>query len=116
MLNHVIAPGQTSWRRNNQMTAGRFEGRDCDGMVSGFVVDATPGEGPGPHWHPYQETFVVLAGAAIFTVDGTEFPAAAGDVLTVPANTAHGFTAAAPHGVSLIGIHASPEIIQTALG
>jgi mannose-6-phosphate isomerase-like protein (cupin superfamily) len=115
MLKHVTAPGRTSWRQTAQKTSGRFEGRECDGMVSAFVVDAAPGEGPGAHWHPYVETFVVLAGAAVFTVDGTEFPAAAGDVLTVPARTPHGFTATAPHGVALIGIHASPEIIQTNL-
>jgi quercetin dioxygenase-like cupin family protein len=115
MLNHVIAPGRTSWRQTAGMTSGRFEGRDCDGGVSGFVVDAAPGEGPGPHWHPYVETFVVLAGAVTFTVDGAELPAVAGDVLTVPAHTAHGFTAAAPHGVSMVGIHASPEVIQTYL-
>jgi quercetin dioxygenase-like cupin family protein len=96
------------------MSSGRFEGRDTGGVVSGFVVDAAVDEGPPAHRHPYVETFVVLNGAAIFTVDGAELRAVDGKVLTVPAHAAHSFAAAAPDGVSLIGIHGSPEIIQTA--
>jgi quercetin dioxygenase-like cupin family protein len=107
-------PGATHWRDDSDATSGRFEGRDCGGPVSGFVVHGAPGRGPGPHVHPYPETFVVLEGAAVFYVDGAEVRASAGDVFAVPAGTPHGFTAV-DDGVRLLGIHSSPEIEQTFL-
>jgi quercetin dioxygenase-like cupin family protein len=108
------APGITTWPYEPHATSRKFEGRDIGGPISGFVVDAVAGRGPGAHIHPYPETFVVLQGAAVFTVDGRPFRAGAGHVLAVPAHTTHGFIAAEP-GVRLLGIHASPEIVQTFL-
>jgi quercetin dioxygenase-like cupin family protein len=112
MNSTITAPGITTWPYDSQATSGRFEGRDIGGPVSGFIVDAAQGRGPGAHIHPYPETFVVLQGAAVFTVDGRPLRAQAGQVLAVPAGITHGFTAAEP-GVRVIGIHASPEIMQT---
>jgi quercetin dioxygenase-like cupin family protein len=112
MLTPTYAPRRCTWRQNPEVTSGRFEGRDSDGVVSGFIVDAAPGRGPSAHVHPYPETFVVFNGSAVFTIDGLEYPAVAGDVLTVPSKTPHGFTADAPDGVRLIGIHASAQIAQ----
>jgi quercetin dioxygenase-like cupin family protein len=114
MTSTTITPGITSWPYDSQATSGRFEGRDIGGPISGFVVDAVEGRGPGAHIHPYAETFVVLEGAAVFTVDGRPLRAHAGHVLAVPAGTTHGFIAAQP-GVRLLGIHSSPEIVQTFL-
>ena len=33
-----------------------------------FLVDVVPGKGPGPHRHPYPETFFVHAGLVRFTL------------------------------------------------
>lgn len=115
MLHLTSTPRRCRWRQNPDSTSGRFQGRDCDSGVSAFIVDAAPGAGPSAHVHPYPETFVVLNGSVTFTVDGAECQASAGDVLTVPAGTAHGFAANQPEGVRLIGIHASPQITQTFL-
>jgi quercetin dioxygenase-like cupin family protein len=110
----TIAPGISTWPYEPDATSGKFEGRDIGGPTSAFVVDAVAGRGPSAHVHPYAETFVVLEGAAVFTVDGRPLRAHAGQVLAVPAHTTHGFIAAEP-GVRLLGIHDSPEIVQTFL-
>ena len=51
---------------DSHATSGRFEGRDCGGPVSGFVVHGAPGRGPEPHVHPYPETLVVFEVAAVW--------------------------------------------------
>lgn len=40
----------------------RFVGAEHGADVSYFFVENQPGEGPGLHWHPYSETWVVLEG------------------------------------------------------
>ena len=103
----------STWRRTPDSSSGEFEGGPYGGEVSMFVVDAKPGEGPGPHWHPYTETFVILEGAARFRRGDLRVVARAGDVVVVPPDTAHGFTALEPGGVRQLGIHASPRFVQT---
>lgn len=105
-----------TWRRSPGSTSGQFEGGPYGGEVSMFVIDQKPGDGPGPHWHPYTETFVLLEGAALFRRGDVTVDARAGDVVVVPPETTHGFTAAAPDGVRQLGIHASPRFVQTWLG
>jgi quercetin dioxygenase-like cupin family protein len=73
-------------------TAQLFEGEEHGVAVSAFVVDSTPGLGPGLHSHPYPEVFVVHTGAVTFVVDGEEFEAEAGDVVIAPAGRPHRFT------------------------
>jgi quercetin dioxygenase-like cupin family protein len=89
----------------------RFEGHAHGASVSFFVVDARAGRGPGPHRHPYEETFVILSGSARFTVDGEEVEAGAGTILVVPAGAVHGFVAG-PEGVRSVNIHGSPRMEQ----
>jgi quercetin dioxygenase-like cupin family protein len=102
-----------TWRRAPGATNGQFEGGPYGGEVSMFVVDAKPGDGPGPHWHPYTETFVLLEGVARFRSGDVSVNARAGDVVVVAPNTAHGFTALEPDGVRQLGVHASPRFVQT---
>jgi len=105
--------GLPTWRRAPGSTSGQFEGGPYGGEVSMFVVDAAPGEGPGLHWHPYTETFVILGGAARFRRGEETIDAHEGDALVVPPNTAHGFKALEPDGARLVGVHASPRFVQT---
>jgi len=93
----------------------RFEGAEHGAAVSYFYVENQPGEGPGLHWHPYPETWVVLEGTARITVGADAFVANAGDTATGPAFIPHGFTNVGEGVLKIIGIHASPTIIQTFL-
>jgi quercetin dioxygenase-like cupin family protein len=59
---------------------GRFEGRDHGSSVSFFVGSFPPGTGPGLHRHPYDETFIVEAGNATFTIAGETVELVAGQI------------------------------------
>ncbi len=93
----------------------RFVGADHGADVSYFYVENQPGEGPGLHWHPYSETWVVLEGNARITVGEESLVARAGDTATGPARVPHRFTNIGDGVLRILGIHASPTIIQTFL-
>lgn len=92
----------------------RFEGHEHGASVSFFVVDLPEGRGPGPHRHPYEETFVILSGSASFTVDGETVEAGTGTIVVVPAGAVHGF-AAGRDGMRSVNIHGSPRMEQVDL-
>ena len=75
----------------------------------------TVGDGPRLHVHPYDETFVVLAGRARFTVGGTVIEAAAGETVLGPAGLPHRFENLGPGRLQTLDVHHSPEWIQTDL-
>lgn len=102
-----------TWQSAPGATSGRFEGGAHGSPVSGFIVDAADGEGPGLHWHPYVETFVVLAGAGRFYRGDEVVEAVAGDVVVVPARTLHRFEAVGPERLRLVAIHAAGTMEQT---
>ena len=52
------------------------------------------GGGAAEHRHSCGEAFVVVEGCGIYTVDGTEVRAEAGDAVFIPAHTWHSFRAA----------------------
>lgn len=93
----------------------RFVGAEHSAGVSYFYVENQPGEGPGMHWHPYPETWVVLEGNVEFTCGSETFTATAGDTATGPAFVPHRFVNTGPGLLRILGIHASPTIIQTFL-
>ncbi|WP_102191614.1 cupin domain-containing protein [Microbacterium aurantiacum] len=93
----------------------KFVGAEHDADVSYFYVENQPGEGPGMHWHPYSETWVVLEGATRITIGEETFTAGAGDTATGPAYVPHCFTNIGEGTLRIMGIHASPTIIQTFL-
>lgn len=93
----------------------RFVGAEHGADVSYFYVENQPGEGPGLHWHPYSETWVVLDGIARITIGDRSFVAGAGDTATGPAYVPHRFVNAGDGMLRILGIHASSTIIQTFL-
>jgi quercetin dioxygenase-like cupin family protein len=50
-----------------------------------------PGVGPNEHRHPERQVFVVYEGRGVYTVDGVDVIAEAGDVVVVPPNALHRF-------------------------
>ena len=101
-----------------RMGAGRsrrFLGAEHDADVTDFYVENQPGEGPGLHWHPYSETWVVLEGIARITRGEESFDAIAGDTATVAAYVPHGFINAGSGALRILCIHASAIMIQTFL-
>lgn len=100
----------------------RFEGAPWGAGASFFAVDSDPGQGPGLHWHPYSETWLVIAGTVRFRLGDAEgdaldtaieeLDAVAGHVFTVPARRHHAFTATGDTPLRMVCIHASAEIIQ----
>jgi mannose-6-phosphate isomerase-like protein (cupin superfamily) len=101
-----------SIRRSHR--AALFEGGD-DADVSIFVTQFDRGEGPDLHFHPYPEVFVVEAGAAVFTAGDEEIEVEGGNIVVVPAETAHGFKSAGDEKLRVVSVHPSPEVIQTDL-
>lgn len=93
----------------------RFVGAEHDADVSYFYVENQPGEGPGLHWHPYSETWVVLEGTVRITRGEETLLAAAGDTATVAPYVPHGFVNAGAGVLRILCIHASATIIQTFL-
>jgi quercetin dioxygenase-like cupin family protein len=89
---------------------GRFEGRGHGSSVSFFIGTFPEGAGPGLHTHPYDETFIVEAGSATFTVDDDSFELRAGQIAVVPANTPHKFVSG--EGFRLISISPADHMTQ----
>jgi quercetin dioxygenase-like cupin family protein len=94
--------------------AALFEGRD-EIPTSIFVTQYKRGQGPDLHLHPYPEAFVVQAGTAGFTAGDEELTVAAGNIVVVPAETAHGFKNPGDEMLRVVSVHPSPTVQQTDL-
>jgi mannose-6-phosphate isomerase-like protein (cupin superfamily) len=92
--------------------ARRFEGKDYDAKVSFFISNHAPGEGPRLHRHPYEETFILLAGEATFTAADETLTPAPGHVLIVPPGTPHKFVNSGDTRLQQVSIHSAPEMVQ----
>lgn len=71
--------------------AVRFDGHAHGTGVSFFLTRNRPGTGPELHRHPYEKTFIIKEGEARFTVGEKTIEAVAGEIVVVPAGTAHRF-------------------------
>ena len=91
----------------------QFVGADQgDTNVSVFLLNALPGQGPSPHRHPYDEVQFVREGRGLWTVDGTEFEAGAGDILVIKAGEVHAFRCIGEEPLVQVDVHLSPRFIQ----
>jgi quercetin dioxygenase-like cupin family protein len=80
--------------------------------ISTFLLSALPGKGPGPHRHPYDEVQFIREGRGLYTVDGREFEAGAGDILVIKAGEVHEFKCIGDGPLVQVDVHLSPRFIQ----
>ncbi len=66
-----------------------------------FHQSGPEGKGPGPHFHPWDEAFYVLAGELHCGVDGVETVAGVGTLIHVPGGSTHWFRFGAGGGAVL---------------
>ena len=100
-----------------QGSSYQFVGADHGGVgISVFLLSALPGQGPGPHRHPYDEVQFVREGRGCWTVDGEEFEAGAGDILVIKAGEVHSFTCIGDVPLVQLDVHLSPKFIQENIG
>ena len=85
--------------------ASRFEGHEYGASVSFFLTRNRAGTGPELHRHPYEETFIVLDGKVRFTLGEETLEATAGQIVVVPAGTAHKFVRTGAGRLRQISIH-----------
>ena len=105
----LFDPGSAPWR-------GFVDGEAIGGAVTVLTYGTDiVGEGPRLHVHPYDETFIVIAGSARFHVGETVIDATAGEVVLGPAGVPHRFENLGPGRLQTIDIHHSPRWIQTDL-
>ena len=90
-----------------------FVGADNgDVAVSVFLFHGLPGRGPGPHRHPYDEVQFVQSGRGLWTVNGEQFEAGAGDILVIKAGEIHSFRCVGEEPLVQLDVHLSPRFIQ----
>jgi quercetin dioxygenase-like cupin family protein len=90
-----------------------FVGADNgDVNICAFLLSALPGRGPGPHRHPYDEVQFIREGRGMYTVNGEEFEAVAGDILVIKAGEVHSFRAVGDTPLVQVDVHLGPRFIQ----
>ncbi len=91
----------------NTLVTGNLEGA-AHGATTSLILDRSePGEGPRLHKHPYDETWLVIAGNLTFTAGDQELQAGPDDIVIVPPDTPHKFTNHGPERARLVCIHAN---------
>lgn len=90
-----------------ELAGGNYEGYLLGSSVSViFERESRDGAGPRLHRHPYDETFVIRGGRALFTVGDEEIVAVGGQILVAPAETPHKFAVIGPEVYDAVHIHA----------
>jgi quercetin dioxygenase-like cupin family protein len=87
---------------------GHLKGADHGATISVILDHSDPGQGPRLHRHPYDETWLVVAGKPTFQVGDTRHRVGPGDIVIVPPGAPHKFTNDGPARSELVCIHARP--------
>ena len=101
---------RSEWAADPLRWVGEWEGGDANISVI-FHTSEGPGHGPGLHWHPYPETFIIQEGSALFTIGDLEVEARPGQILVAPAKVPHGFKSVGPGIYRSINIHTGGTFI-----
>jgi quercetin dioxygenase-like cupin family protein len=83
--------------------------------VSFFLVHNQPGQGPKLHYHPYDETFIILEGHVLVRVGDEAVEGGPGDIVIGAPGIPHGFTNLRPGRARLVCIHAAAAMQTTFL-
>ena len=106
---HRIRQDELPHRGSSHHFVGADNG---DVNVSVFLFNGAPGNGPGPHRHPYDEIQFIREGRGLYNVDGKEFEASAGDILVIKAGEIHSFKCIGDDPLVQVDVHLSPRFIQ----
>lgn len=90
---------------------GNLKGADHGATISVILDDSQPGHGPRLHKHPYDETWVVIAGNLTFQAGDQQLEAGPGDIVIVPPDTPHKFINNGPTRANLVCIHANSTFV-----
>ena len=93
-------------------TASLFEGVEAGVGVTMFIVRTPPGRFVELHTHPYAETFVLLEGTGRWTAGDEVIEASAESIISVPADTLHGFRNVGDEPLLFVSVHESPSLVQ----
>lgn len=93
------------------LPTGNLKGEDHGATTSLILDRSEPGQGPRLHKHPYDETWVVIAGSLTFEAGPDQFEAGPGDIVVVPPDTPHRFINSGSEPSDLVCIHASPRFV-----
>jgi len=74
------------------------------GTITVFAFDA--GEGLSEHTAPYDAVLQVLEGETLITIEGTDYPLKAGEIIIMPARKPHAVQAVTQFKMMLTMIHA----------
>ena len=77
-----------------------------------FIVRTPPGRFVELHTHPYAETFVLLHGTGRWTAGEEIIEGTAESIISVPADTLHGFRNIGHEPLLVVSVHESPTLIQ----
>jgi len=88
-----------------------FQGIEYGANVSFFVVQFSPGNGPGKHRHPYEEIFIVLDGEIAVIIDGEMQMIKSGTIVIIPAGSWHEFKNRSEKVILLVNLHPVPKMI-----
>ena len=96
-------------------TAALYEGaKHAEGSdISMFVVRQQPGGFVALHWHPYPETFLVIAGRGRWTAGDVVAELGPDEVIVVPPETLHGFRNLTDEPLHVVSVHESGTLEQT---
>lgn len=98
-------------------TAWLFEGGPRANVgISMFVVRTQPGRFVELHVHPYPETFLLLEGRGRWTAGDEVVELEPEQMISVPADTPHGFRNIGDGPMLVVSVHESPTLVQTFLG
>ncbi|CAM5646585.1 cupin domain-containing protein [Streptomyces glaucescens] len=97
---------------NGEVAAHILNASKHEGLsVSAFIVDVAADAGPPRHSHPYEEIFIVVDGTVRLEAGGEKIDATPEDIVVVPADVPHKFTALGPGRARMVNIHAAVEVV-----
>jgi mannose-6-phosphate isomerase-like protein (cupin superfamily) len=91
------------------LPSGNLKGEHHGATISVILDHSPPGHGPRLHEHPYDETWVVIAGNLTFQAGDQQLEGGPGDIVIIPPEAPHKFINHGPTPANLVCIHRTPR-------